>query len=306
MKAKTIKMVLRKKVNEWLSSIDDEALQTFLKDQIIVTGGAIASMLLREKVNDFDIYFRSHEAALRVAEHYVKEFKLMPPPRFKGGVEIPIHVEDKDGRVKVVVQSAGIASETDPDDYQYFEGLDDAQNIATAEYVEQAMGGAKREEEDGEPIPYRPVFLSANAITLSDKVQVVFRFYGEPDEIHENYDFTHCTCYWSSWDNKLILRPDAMESLLARELRYVGSKYPLCSIIRTRKFIARNWTINAGQYLKMVMQLNALDLTDLAVLEDQLTGVDTAYFIEVINKLKAKDPTKVNQAYLMEIIDRIF
>src|SRR3546814_8968134 len=36
---------------------------------------------------------------------------------------------------------------------------------------------------------YRPVFMLTNAITLSDKIQIVLRFYGEADAIHENYDF---------------------------------------------------------------------------------------------------------------------
>ncbi|MCA9729903.1 MAG: hypothetical protein KC729_19625, partial [Candidatus Eisenbacteria bacterium] len=62
----------------------------------------------------------------------------------------------------------------------------------------------------------------------------------------------------------------------------------------------------AGQILKMSMQISALDLTDYAVLQDQLTGVDCAYFAEVLAKVKEKDPEKINQAYLVEIIDRMF
>jgi hypothetical protein len=152
---------------------------------------------------------------------------------------------------------------------------------------------------------YRPVFMSTNAITLSNKLQLILRFYGEPDEIHKNYDFVHCTNYWTS-EGHLELRSAALESLLSRELRYVGSKYPICSIIRLRKFIARGWTINAGQIVKMVMQISELDLTSIEVLRDQLTGVDVAYFIELINKIAEKDPNKVNSAYLIEIIDRMF
>ncbi len=60
------------------------------------------------------------------------------------------------------------------------------------------------------------------------------------------------------------------------------------------------------EIVKMCMQISALDLTDISVLQDQLTGVDVAYFIEVINKLKEKDPVKVNYAYLVEILDRMF
>jgi hypothetical protein len=147
--------------------------------------------------------------------------------------------------------------------------------------------------------------MSTNAITLSHRVQIVLRFYGDPDAIHENYDFSHCTNYWTTWGG-LTLRQDALEALLARELRYVGSKYPVCSVMRLRKFIKRGWSVNAGQILKMMLQVSALDLTNPEVLEDQLTGVDSAYFLEVMTKLKEKDPTRVNAAYLVEILDRMF
>jgi hypothetical protein len=93
---------------------------------------------------------------------------------------------------------------------------------------------------------------------------------------------------------------------MTKELRYVGSKYPVCSIIRLRKFIQRQWTVNAGQILKMIMQVNELDLQDFNVLRDQLTGVDCAYFCELLGKVKEKDPDKINTAYLVEIIDRMF
>jgi len=164
---------------------------------------------------------------------------------------------------------------------------------------------ALKAEDDGRP-KFRPVFMSTNAITLSHKIQLVLRFYGEPDEIHKTYDFVHCTNHWTSWNDKLTLRQEALESILTKELRYVGSKYPVCSAIRLRKFIARQWTINAGQILKMIMQINELDLNDFAVLRDQLTGVDCAYFCEMLGKLHDKDPQKINSAYLCEIIDRMF
>lgn len=313
MKAKTIRAILKKKVNEWAASIEDEAVREIVLKNTIVTGGSIASMLLKEPVNDYDVYFRTHDAALAVAKYYVARFQ----PKVQRGIPCKISVEDSQGRIKVVIKSAGIASEDGAEEpYQYFESQPEG---AAAGYVAEVMDDpgdiqdayenteemAQQTEDDGKP-KYRPVFMSTNAITLSHRVQVVLRFYGEPDEIHENYDFVHCTNYWTSWEQKLVLRPDALEALLARELRYIGSKYPVCSVVRLRKFIKRNWTINAGQILKMMMQVSELDLTKIEVLQDQLTGVDCAYFCEVMSKLKEKDPDKVNSAYLIEIIERMF
>lgn len=312
MKSKTIKAVLRKKIDNWLSSIEDEAVKKLAADNTIVTGGAIASMLLKEPVNDFDIYFRTHEAALAVAKYYVARFKC----KNKHGIAVPITIQYDQSRIQVVVKSSGIASEAGTEvPYDYFEGrADEAADAYVGEVMsdpgeivdaQEEIEAAAQAVDDGKPA-YRPIFLSTNAITLSHKMQIVLRFFGKPDEIHENYDFVHCTNYWTSWDGELTLRQPALESLLARELRYVGSKYPVCSVIRLRKFIRRNWTVNAGQILKMMMQISALDLTDHAVLQDQLTGVDAAYFVQLVSKLKEKDADKVNTAYLVEIIDRMF
>lgn len=313
MKAKTINKALRAKINDWLSSIEDESVRKLAKENTIVTGGAIASMLLREPVNDYDIYFRNYDTALAVAKYYVQKFTV----KNKAGIDCPIRVDtETTDRIKIVIKSSGVASDEGAEvPYDYFEGREDE---ASEEYVGEIMSdlGEVVDAEsdiaqevldatsDGEK--YRPIFMSTNAITLSNRVQLVLRFFGEPDVIHENYDFVHCTNYWTSKDSELVLRQPALEALLARELRYVGSKYPVCSVIRIRKFVARGWTINAGQILKMMMQINQLDLTNPLVLEDQLTGVDAAYFVQLIQRMKSHDPDKIDTAYLCEIVDRIF
>lgn len=313
MKAKTIKAVIRKKIDEWLATIEDKEVREKAATGTIVTGGCIASMLLREKVNDFDIYFKDKATATAVADYYVKRFQ----PQKRRGIPCKIHVDGAGDRVRIIIKSAGVASEDGTEkEYQYFESRPDGE---ASEYISEIMrdpgdiadtqeatqGAALDVVDDGKP-RYRPVFMSTNAITLSHRIQIVLRFYGMPDEIHENYDYVHCTSYWTSWDEDLVLKPGALEALLTRELRYVGSKYPICSLIRMRKFINRGWTINAGQVLKMAMQVSQLNLSDPAVLEDQLTGVDVAYFMEVLAKVKESDPEKVSSAYLIEIIDRMF
>ena len=312
MKAKTIKKVIKAKVDDWLESIEDERVRALASKNTVVTGGCIASMLLKEPVNDFDIYFTNKETTVAVAEYYVGRFSS----KNKSGIEVPISVDHESDRVRIVVKCAGVASEEGAESpYQYFEGRPDDE---AGQYVGEVLGDAGDIEEaleetteaalavdDGKP-RFRPVFLSNNAITLSHKVQIVLRFYGSADTIHENYDYVHCTNYWTSNDGELVLRQPALESLLAKELRYVGSKYRICCVIRLRKIIIRGWSVNAGQILMMMLQVSELDLKDLAVLQDQLTGVDAAYFVQLVSKVKEKDPEKVNSAYLVEIIDRMF
>lgn len=92
MKRRTIKRILRKKFKEFLDSIDDERVQKLVAENSIITGGAISSMLLHEKVNDFDVYFKNSETALAVAEYYVGRFCDMNP-NYGGAQVLPTHSE---------------------------------------------------------------------------------------------------------------------------------------------------------------------------------------------------------------------
>ena len=95
-----------------------------------------------------------------------------------------------------------------------------------------------------------------------------------------------------------------MEATLTKELKYVGSRYPICSLFRLKKFIRRGWTITAGETLKIAWDINKLNLMDREILYDQLCGVDAAYFHEIIAALKGVGD--IERTYLFELINRVF
>jgi len=197
MKAKTIRKILKAKVEDWIKNVDDEAVAKVIADSTIITGGSIASMLLKEPVNDYDVYFKSREAAEVVAKYYVKQYIDAVKPTI-----VP-KVVALQNRISIIVQSAGMSSEdTDDGSYKYFETLPE-DSVAGSEYVDPVELEDSPITDNSKGKKYRPVFMSSNAITLANKVQVIIRFFGSPDEIHENYDFAHCTSWWSSWDNHL-------------------------------------------------------------------------------------------------------
>jgi hypothetical protein len=304
-----IKAELTKKVNDWLDTIDDPVVQELAAKNTIVTGGSIASMLLGEQVNDYDLYFRDKETTLAVANYYVNKFNEAQSLKVGDGVVASCSPEVKEDtlknakgeleeRVLIWLQSSGVAGENQ-EQYEYFEGKPPE---ATQKFVESL---AKSMDDVGKS-SHRPVFLSANAITLSDKFQLVIRFYGEPSEIHDNYDFVHAMNYYDHGAKALVLKQEALECLLSRTLVYAGSLYPIASVFRTKKFIERGWRISAGQQLKMMWQISELDLRNPVVLREQLTGVDQAYMHQLIQALKNVEPEKINSTYVAEIIDRIF
>lgn len=294
MNSKNIAKALNKKLQNWVDTIEDKEVVKAIKNDALITGGALVSLLNGEKPNDYDVYFKTLESCQKVAQYYADMWNEMHPDKSRVDIKI------ENDRVQCFIKSDGAVMEDEET------GIDDNTEPYTTE----------NEEEPTQPNPeiekpkYRPRYFSTNAISLSDGIQIVIRFWGDVDKIHENYDFEHCKCSYDWKNNKVDLPTKALECIINKELYYSGSKYPLCSIIRTRKFINRGWSINAGQYVKMALQLNELNLKDLNVFKEQLVGVDSAYFSQAINAIAKKqeeDPNfKIDNTYLFEIINRIF
>jgi hypothetical protein len=293
MQNKTIKKVLDKKLKKWLDSIDDCEVKQIASDNVIVTGGSIASMAMGDEINDFDLYFKTKASTKTIAEYYVNKFNSD-----HDRIDIRVY-EDKlvnilgeaEDRIVIYIPSSGIAGVSpgpDPDETHL-------------EVEEPSL------PDEGEK--YRPVFMSENAITLSHSVQLVTRFYGSPEEIHRNYDFVHAKCYYNFTDRELVMPAESLRAMQSRTLHYEGSLYPVCSLFRMRKFINRGWKINAGEILKMAMQISAIDLTNPNILKEQLTGVDFQYFamlISILSKAPTEDNGNYSTSYIIEVIDKIF
>jgi hypothetical protein len=333
MKRKTINAVITKKFNEWLESIDDEDVKKLVRKNTVITGGCIASMINNEKVNDYDVYFTNQETVVAVARYYIGTFLAMDECRhtislytsadftdpdsdlmrkvekcktagdvFSDMVEDDSNEPDADlldfyemhkdtaepGRVFIFIGSVGIAADKPID-------LSDCENPLDEDI---------EDTEDKTKPKYRPIFFSSNAISLSDKIQIVVRFYGNPEQIHSNFDYIHATNYWTSAEGKLVLGIKAYEACHNKELIYVGSKYPVCSLFRMRKFLKRGFTITAGEILKIAMNINEFNLTEVNVLRDQLIGVDSAYFNSLIGAIK--DKRNIDRNYLTAILNKMY
>lgn len=276
MKAKLIKSVLARKLSAWRYSITDPVVNGLVSANTLVTGGCFVSMLHNEAVNDYDIYFTNRETSLAVAKYYAGQYK-------KRDIHV---VESKEDRVEFFIRSNGVegilpaADENEDEEPQHDEtGVDD----------------------------YQPVFFSPNAVTLKGKIQIITRFYGDAAEIHKNFDFIHCTCSYEWATGRLNLPTDALLAIINKDLIYQHSLYPVCAIIRTRKFIKRGWKITAGQYVKMIWDAHLLNLQDWVVLQDQLVGVDSSYFRHAFDLLRERcSSEEIDGTYLFEVIDEIF
>ncbi|MCK5614005.1 hypothetical protein KAR91_69725 [Candidatus Pacearchaeota archaeon] len=347
MNEKSIKQVIESKLKKFIASVEDKEIRKLIEENTIITGGSIVSLMQNEKPSDYDMYFRNKEAALKVSKYFIDIFNknhgtitnkidritrayVVDGKDIQYHDESTIRIKDKilaellgndllqyglseadeftgmsrtiaslapegqDGRIKVYVQSDGVAGEPEPN-HPVSQDIEDLDDI---------------EYDEGEQKPFTPVYLTTNAITLSDAMQIIVRFYGEPSDVHDTFDYQHTMAYYTSWDRELIIPKEVYEAVINKQLIYTGSKYPICSLFRMRKFMDRGWRINAGQIVKMSYQISELNLNDIDVLEDQLIGVDSLYFTALIKALRDhmdRNPDfHIDRHYVISVIDKIF
>lgn len=301
MQLKTIEKILRSKIKDWTNSISDEKLREDVFNSTLVSGGSICSLLLNEDVNDYDVYLQDASVAKRLAEYYIKPHK-----------ELEVWCgSEKESLVNHYYN--GNESRLNDDNYlSICLGALNKDQIKI--FVNTGEGGFKvpesfKVDKNGDRIKYAPSYFSPNAISLTDDLQIVIRFTGDAETIHKTFDFVHATNYWTA-KSGLVTRKSALESIITRTLSYQGSLYPITSIIRVKKFVGRKWKIGAGEMLKMIYQSSLLDLNNFDVLEEQLIGVDVAYFSQLISilrekKIKDKD-FSITPDYMNTLIDRVF
>jgi len=282
-------------MTEWLNTITDESLRKDVKESLLVSGGSITSMLQNVKVNDFDVYLQNRAVLLRLVNYYADKHV---------GVRV-LDGRNKDTLVKNLESDYEKCADSIEQIYNQYSIC--LRNLKEDQIKLFLYNGGMRvnEGEPNEEGKYVVKYFSPNAISLSDNVQIVIRFYGSPEEIHKTFDYIHATNYFT-FEKGIVTNISALESIITKQLKYQGSMYPVTSIIRMKKFLKRDWNISAGEILKMAFQVSQLDLSDPDTLEEQLIGVDVAYFGKLIEILRGVDKENLTSEYLNTIIDRVF
>lgn len=317
MQRKTITKIITKKLDEFIQSISETnpELAKDVKPNILLSGGSIASLFMQKDVNDFDIYIQDMDVLVRLANHYTKDYheisvldgrkkqSYVDEFKYTNGINKVIVENLKEDQVKLMFEykNGGVAVANDDEEYDNLSNKTNASSIIRA----------KNKNEEGKPKnKYVPSYFSPNAISLTDKIQIVLRFHGDSKAIHKTFDFVHATNYFT-YKEGLVTNIKALESILTKQLFYQGSLYPLTSIIRMKKFLLRGWKISAGEILKIMYQISCLDLSDINTLEEQLIGVDVAYFSALIELIRNGEYNEYKdqygyQSYLIMLIDKVF
>lgn len=323
MTVKHTKAVILGKFKEYLKSITDVSLRNKVKQDAIIAGGSIASLLQGEEYNDLDIYFKNKDTLLEVVDYYTNQWNNSHGSKVTY-IRSQSDLDELENRlINLEVDDLMDSTLEDEEELTKGDALEQAQKkydflhyITIDEsgvYMFIRSSGIAQEkltDEEKQELPkYRPVFITDNAISLADNIQIITRFSGEPEDIIKRFDYAHTTNYLLPGTSELVLNKEALSALLTKELVYVGSEFPLCSLFRMRKFLDRGYIINAGQILKMVFQLNDMDLSDMSVLRKQLIGVDSTYMSWFVQELQAKTVGGNGEnlgTYVGEVISKLF
>lgn len=185
MQIKTIKKIITRKLENWLVTIEDVKLREEVRKNLLLSGGSITSLLQNIEVNDYDIYIQDMDVLIKLAKYYCPRIVL-------------------DGRLKDQYLLTQDNSERYLEDYGF---KDDSELTVLYRTLKEdqvklqipSKGIKKTIQKDaaGENLKYQVAFLSQNAISLTDDIQIVLRFNGSVEQIHKTFDFMHATNYFT-------------------------------------------------------------------------------------------------------------
>ncbi len=308
---KMIKSFCRNKIDDLCKHIakTNKDLADELKKHCFVSGGAITSLLQGDMPNDYDIYIDDLNTLYKLCVYFTNEWNKEHIS--KKTFNIIKHTIDKfsddeeqcdnnksDVReyVEIQVKSCGLAEDDEEHQDEY---------LPSSEIVKEIDDVKEKHDEK-----YKVKCITSNAISLSDDIQIVCRFCGNPEEIFKNYDFVHTMQAYVRNDDELLLNTKSLVSILCKRLEYQGSLFPICSLFRLRKFISRGWTISAVEILKISYQISKLNLDDIKTLKEQCLGADFVYlsrFVDALQKWRDDNPdVEFNSEYMFELIEKVF
>jgi hypothetical protein len=99
--------------------------------------------------------------------------------------------------------------------------------------------------------------ITENSINLSDKIQLIIKFVGDPMFVIEKFDWQHIKSWYSCKAEKLHLTSNVYQLICEKELVYTGSDYPLSSLMRLKKYIKKGWSVSNTTILHIALDIVA-------------------------------------------------
>jgi len=140
------------------------------------------------------------------------------------------------------------------------------------------------------------IYLKFQLITIPDT-------YDGHDNIFRRFDFTICMGAYYFECDKFAFHPEFFKHLAQRKLFFnPNTLYPINSLIRVKKYLARGYTISGSDLLKLGLTISNLKMDTLGDLKEQMEGIDTIFLKELTDALRDRSKERYDFDLAMELI----
>jgi hypothetical protein len=158
-----------------------------------------------------------------------------------------------------------------------------------------------------QPEKFKVNLITENAINLSDKIQIITKYYGNPIHVVNKFDWAHIKSYYK-YDEKLFIKDDVFKMIHEKELIYTGSDFPLSSLLRMQKFIKKGWHVSTKTIVNIVLDIVQAfhnpnkSYKENILIEDDFVNEDEykeEFSVdEIVHHLNGVDPLTIQQRLL--------
>ena len=145
-------------------------------------------------------------------------------------------------------------------------------------------------------------YVSKNAFSFKNGIQLIFRFIGEPEEVFTTFDYEHCKVAYklSAVDSGVIqFLGQSSEAIATRSLIYTGRSRFVCSALsRMIKFSSRGWKLSPQVLLNLLASCLKIDWSSLKAVEEELLGfysLTPEHVQSVLDELSQKENFSIKE-----------
>ena len=116
---------------------------------------------------------------------------------------------------------------------------------------------------------------------------IFFKFFDNPEEIFDTFDFTNCMALYDFKTNEIIAKEEFfLHNMQRRLVVNVETSYPILSALRVKKYTDRKYSISKKEFVKIMIAVNRLKINDWSELENHIGGMYGSNIKDVIDITK--------------------
>lgn len=137
-------------------------------------------------------------------------------------------------------------------------------------------------------------FSSNNAVSFENRNGVKIQAITNPElmgtspfEVFKNFDFTICMGAYDFVVDDFVISSEFLNDIAQKRLNFnTGTKYPICSLIRTKKYQEKGFVIDAKNMIVLALTIKELQIDTYEDVINQILGIDTFLMYQFTEFLK--------------------